>query len=52
MQWGSLSDFFAMGGHGLYVWPAFGMTAACMVAEMLAVRRRVTAARQLSMKER
>jgi heme exporter protein D len=27
MQWGSASEFFAMGGYGLYVWVSFGATA-------------------------
>jgi len=30
MQWGSLAEFFAMGGYGLYVWSSFGATALCM----------------------
>lgn len=45
MQWNSLSEFLAMGGYGMYVWPSFGMTAVCMVWEVLALRRRQTAAR-------
>ncbi len=40
MQWGSVSEFLAMGGYGLYVWISFGVTALCMVWEVLAVRRR------------
>jgi heme exporter protein D len=40
MQWGSLAEFFAMGGYGLYVWPSFGVTALCMAGEVLAVWRR------------
>ena len=40
MQWGSLSEFLAMGGYGVYVWTSFGVTALCMVWEVLAVRRR------------
>jgi heme exporter protein D len=40
MQWGSASEFFAMGGYGLYVWTSFGVTAFCMVWEVLAVWRR------------
>jgi heme exporter protein D len=40
MQWGSASEFFAMGGYGLYVWVSFGATAVCMVWEVLAVWRR------------
>ena len=40
MQWGSPTEFFAMGGYGLYVWISFGATALCMVGEVLAVWRR------------
>ncbi|MFO1253784.1 MAG: heme exporter protein CcmD [Inhella sp.] len=29
MNWGSVSEFFAMGGYGLYVWGSYG--AACLV---------------------
>ena len=39
MQWNSLSDFFAMGGYGFYVWGSFGLTAAVMLAEVVAIRR-------------
>jgi heme exporter protein D len=40
MQWGSVGEFLAMGGYGVYVWTSFGVTALCMVWEVLAVRRR------------
>ena len=40
MQWESPTEFFAMGGYGLYVWISFGATALCMVGEVLAVWRR------------
>ena len=40
MQWGSVSEFFAMGGYGLYVWVSFGVTALCMLGEVFAVWRR------------
>ena len=40
MQWGSFSEFVAMGGYGLYVWTSFGVTALCMLGEVLALRRR------------
>jgi heme exporter protein D len=33
MTWHSAADFFAMGGYGLYVWGAYGVTAAFMFAE-------------------
>ena len=40
MNWGSASEFFAMGGYGLYVWGSYGLTVALMVAEpWLATRR-------------
>lgn len=45
MQWHSLSEFLAMGGYGMYVWPSFGMTAVCLIGEILALRRRQAAAR-------
>ena len=44
MQWGSFSEFVAMGGYGLYVWTSFGVTALCMLWEVLALRRRHAAA--------
>ena len=42
MNWGSASEFFAMGGKGLYVWGSYGVTLACIVIELvaLAARRR------------
>jgi heme exporter protein D len=40
MNWSSPADFFAMGGYGLYVWGAYGVTVICMLADpMLAARR-------------
>ena len=40
MQWGSVSEFFAMGGYGLYVWGAYAMTGLVIAAEMVALVRR------------
>jgi heme exporter protein D len=40
MQWRSFSEFVAMGGYGLYVWTSFGVTALCMLWEVLALWRR------------
>ncbi|RZU03086.1 heme exporter protein CcmD [Rivibacter subsaxonicus] len=42
MNWNSWSDFFAMGGYGVYVWGSFGVTALLMAGEvvLLAARRR------------
>ena len=36
--WKSWSDFFAMGGYGLYVWGSFAMTAVVMLGEVWALR--------------
>ena len=44
MLWNSASDFFAMGGYGLYVWGSFGVCALTMIAEPLLVRQRRKAA--------
>jgi heme exporter protein D len=40
MQWGSVSEFFAMGGYGLYVWGSYVVAAVGLGAEVLLVRRR------------
>jgi len=37
MNW---SEFFAMGGYGLYVWGSYGMAAVVLVFNVLAARRR------------
>jgi heme exporter protein D len=34
MSWGSLSEFFAMGGYGLYVWGSYGMAVLCLAVEI------------------
>jgi len=48
MQWNSASEFFAMGGYGLYVWGSFGVCAIAMIAEPLLVQhRRKQALRQI-----
>lgn len=39
----SLSDFFNMGGHGFYVWLAYGACALMLIVYGLAYRRRKTA---------
>ena len=40
MQWNSASEFFAMGGYGLYVWGSYGVALLLMVLEpWLAARR-------------
>jgi heme exporter protein D len=41
MSWGSGAAFLSMGGYGLYVWGAYGITAALLMLDIwLAVRRR------------
>ena len=40
MNWNSASEFFAMGGYGVYVWGSYGVAALWMLIEpMLAARR-------------
>lgn len=39
-HWKSLDDFLAMGGYGLYVWGAFGITALVIAVELFALRLR------------
>jgi heme exporter protein D len=39
MIWSSWSDFFAMGGYGLYVWGSYAVCLALMLAEPWLVRR-------------
>ena len=41
-----MSEFFAMGGYAFYVWGAYGVTALALLAEAIAVRSRLKAARQ------
>jgi heme exporter protein D len=40
MNWNSPAEFFAMGGHGLYVWGSFGACLVAMVVEPLLVGKR------------
>jgi heme exporter protein D len=46
MNWHSASEFFAMGGYGLYVWGSYAMTAALMGLEPLLAARRHAQARR------
>jgi len=39
MIWNSWNDFWAMGGYGLYVWGSFGVTALCMLVEIVWIQR-------------
>ena len=38
MQFDSFSEFVAMGGHGLYVWLAYGATVAVLLVSSVALR--------------
>ena len=40
MIWGSLDNFFAMGGYGLYVWGSYGVTLVLFAAELILLARR------------
>jgi heme exporter protein D len=40
MSWGSLDNFLAMGGYGLYVWGSYAVTFILIVAELLVLARR------------
>ena len=46
MNWGSTSEFFAMGGYGLYVWGSYAVTAALMLLEPVLSARRHAQARR------
>lgn len=48
MQWESWSAFFNMGGYAFYVWFSFGLTAFCLVWEILALRKRSLEALRLA----
>ncbi len=40
MNWGSAAEFFAMGGHGYFVWMSYAAALALMLAEPLLARAR------------
>ena len=40
MSWSSPAEFLAMGGYGVYVWGAYGVTAACMLIDPILAARR------------
>ncbi len=50
MNWSSVSDFFAMGGYGLYVWGSYVVTFICIVGEIWFIsNRRRTLEKQYSL---
>ncbi len=40
MNWGSIDNFLAMGGHAFFVWGSYGVTAALIVTEVILLRMR------------
>ncbi|WP_341913570.1 heme exporter protein CcmD [Ferrovibrio terrae] len=44
MYWASLGDFFAMGGHAAYIWPAFAVALAVLAGLALYSRASLKAA--------
>jgi heme exporter protein D len=46
MHWHDVSEFFAMGGRGAFVWGAYGTMALLMLVEVVLVRARHRAARR------
>jgi heme exporter protein D len=42
-----MSEFFAMGGYGFYVWGSYAVTALLIAAEIALVVRRARRARRL-----
>jgi heme exporter protein D len=39
-KWGSWSEFFSMGGFGLYVWGSYGVTLVLLAGEVLLLWKR------------
>jgi heme exporter protein D len=40
MNWGSIGEFFAMGGYGWYVWGSYAVTIVLIAAELVLVAAR------------
>jgi heme exporter protein D len=46
-----MSEFWAMGGHGFYVWLAYGATAIILIYNLIQpIRKRKTILKELSQK--
>lgn len=43
----TLADFFAMGGHGEFIWPAYGIAAAVLIGVLAVSRQQLRNARSL-----
>jgi len=48
MNWGSIAEFFAMGGYGFYVWGSYAVTFALIAMELASLALRWRAARTKS----
>ena len=46
MNWGSLSEFLAMGGYGFYVWGSYAVTFLLIALELALLIARHRAAKQ------
>ena len=44
MNWGSWSDFIAMGGYAVYVWGSYGVAFGLIIVEVILLRSRRRAA--------
>ncbi len=51
MQWSSISEFLTMGGHGYYVWCAYGMAVLLLVVETVTLAMGRQAAKAAVKKE-
>lgn len=40
MHWSSLSEFFSMGGYGIYVWGSYGVTLVFLSGEVIMLLKR------------
>jgi heme exporter protein D len=40
MNWSSVSEFFSMGGYGLYVWGSYAVAFICIVGEIFLISNR------------
>lgn len=52
MQWNSVGEFLAMGGHGFYVWGSFGACLVLMLVEPILIRHRQRSIRDTLRRER
>lgn len=52
MNWNSWSEFFSMGGYGLYVWGSYLVSFACISGEIwILVKRRRTLQKYLGQRD-